>query len=88
MIVDGDALIPEDCKAVIRDGLRNFAKGIETKLSEFGFELEMMPVVYAGGGALVMKRYGTARENHLHYLEDIRANARGYEYLARQKCRI
>ena len=47
MIVDGDAMIPEDCKSVIRDGLRNFAKGIEAKLSEMGFDLEMMPVVYA-----------------------------------------
>ena len=81
-------MIPENCKSVIRDGLRNFAKGIEAKLSELGFDLEMMPVVYAGGGALVMKRYGTIRGNHVHYLEDIRANARGYEYLARQKCKL
>ena len=88
MIVDGDAMIPEDCKSVIRDGLRNFAKGIEAKLSELGFDLEMMPVVYAGGGALVMKRYGTIRGTHVHYLDDIRANARGYEYLARQKCKL
>lgn len=88
MIVDGDVMIPEDCKSVIRDGLRNFAKGIEAKLSELGFDLEMMPVVYAGGGAMVMKRYGTIRGNHVHYLEDIRANARGYEYLARQKCKL
>ena len=88
MIVDGDAMILEDCKLVIRDGLRNFAKGIEAKLSELGFDLEMMPVVYAGGGAMVMKRYGTIRGNHVHYLEDIRANARGYEYLARQKCKL
>lgn len=88
MIVDGDAMIPEDCKAVIKEGLRNFAKGIEAKLSELGFDLEMMPVVYAGGGAMVMKRYATIRGNHVHYLEDIRANARGYEYLARQKCKL
>lgn len=88
MIVGGDAMIPEDCKSVISDGLRNFAKGIEAKLSELGFDLEMMPVVYAGGGAMVMKRYGTIRGNHVHYLEDIRANARGYEYLARQKCKL
>ena len=88
MIVDGDAMIPEDCKSVIRDGLRNFAKGIEAKLSELGFDLEMMPVVYAGGGAMVMKRFGTIRGNHVHYLENIRANARGYEYLARQKCKL
>ena len=79
MIVDGDA---------IRDGLRNFARGIEAKLTELGFDLEMMPVVYAGGGAMVMKRYGTIRGNHVHYLEDIRANARGYEYLAMQKCKL
>ena len=88
MIVDGDAMIPEDCKTVIKNGLRGFARGIEAKLSELGFDLEMMPVVYAGGGAMVMKRYGTIRENHVHYLEDIRANARGYEYLARQKCKL
>lgn len=88
MITDGDAMIPEDCKSVIRDGLRNFAKGIEAKLLELGFDLEMMPVVYAGGGVMVMKRYGTIRGNHVHYLEDIRANARGYEYLARQKCKL
>lgn len=88
MIVDGDAMIPEDCKLVIKNGLRDFAKGIEAKLSELGFDLEMMPVVYAGGGAMVMKCYGTTRGNHVHYLEDIRANARGYEYLARQKCKL
>lgn len=88
MIVDGDAMIPGDCKSVITDGLRNFAKGIEAKLSELGFDLEMMPVVYAGGSAMVMKRYGTMRGNHVHYLEDIRANARGYEYLAKQKCQL
>ena len=88
MIVDGDAMIPEDCKAVLRNGLRNFAKGIEAKLSELGFDLEMMPVVYAGGGALVMKRHGTVQGKQVHYLEDIRANAKGYEYLARQKCKL
>lgn len=88
MIVDGDAMIPEDCKSVIRDGLRNFARGIEAKLTELGFDLEMMPVVYAGGGAMVMKRYGRVRGSQVHYLEDIRANARGYEYLARQKCKL
>ncbi len=88
MITDGDAMIPEDCKSVIRDGLRYFAKGIEAKLLELGFDLEMMSVVYAGGGAMVMKRYGTIRGNHVHYLEDIRANARGYEYLARQKYKL
>lgn len=86
MIMKGDVPVPEDCKAIIRSGLRNFAKGMEARLSELGFDLEMIPVVYAGGGASVMKRYGTLTGSHVVYLEDVRANAKGYEYLAKQKC--
>ncbi|MCM1493650.1 MAG: ParM/StbA family protein [Muribaculaceae bacterium] len=86
MIIKGDTPMPEDCKEMIRIGLQSFAKGMEAKLSELGFDLEMIPVVYAGGGASVMKRYGTLAGNHVVYLEDVRANAKGYEYLARQKC--
>ena len=86
MIMKGDAPMPEDCKEMIRSRLQDFAKGMEAKLSELGFDLEMISVVYIGGGASVMKRYGTLTGEHIVYLEDVRANAKGYEYLARQKC--
>lgn len=86
MIMKGDAPMPEDCKEMIRKGLQDFATGMEAKLSELGFDLEMIPVVYTGGGASVMKQYGTLTGNHILYLEDVRANAKGYEYLAKQKC--
>ena len=85
MILEKDVNIPTDCKVIIREGLEDFAKGMEAKLAELGFDLEMFTVIYAGGGATLMKNYGTLKGAKIHYLEDIRANAKGYEFLAKQK---
>ena len=85
MILEKDVNIPTDCKVIIREGLADFAKGMEAKLAELGFDLEMFTVIYAGGGATLMKNYGTLKSANIHYLEDIRANAKGYEFLAKQK---
>ena len=85
MILEKDVNIPTDCKVIIREGLAVFAKGMEAKLAELGFDLEMFTVIYAGGGAMLMKNYGTLKGANIHYLEDIRANAKGYEFLAKQK---
>ena len=85
MILEKDVNIPTDCKLIIREGLVDFAKGMEAKLAELGFDLEMFTVIYAGGGATLMKNYGTLKSANIHYLEDIRANAKGYEFLAKQK---
>ena len=85
MILENDVNIPTDCKVIIRAGLADFAKGMEAKLAELGFDLEMFTVIYAGGGAMLMKNYGTLKGANIHYLEDIRANAKGYEFLAKQK---
>ena len=88
MILEKDVNIPTDCKVIIREGLADFAKGMEAKLAELGFDLEMFTVIYAGGGATLMKNYGTLKSANIHYLEDIRANAKGYEFLAKQKGKL
>ena len=85
MILEKDVNIPTDCKVIIKEGLADFAKGMEAKLAELGFDLEMFTVIYAGGGATLMKNYGTLKGANIQYLEDIRANAKGYEFLAKQK---
>ncbi|MFI3214015.1 MAG: ParM/StbA family protein [Eubacteriales bacterium] len=84
IIMGQDVMMPDECKDIIQLGLLEFAKRIEAKLSELGFDLQMIPVVYTGGGALVMKQYGSQRGINIHCLEDVRANAKGYEFLARQ----
>lgn len=85
MTMGENPVLPEECKQYVIKGLRDFARNVEAKLSEIGFDLEMMPVVYLGGGATVMKQYGTRQGENVHYIEDVCANAKGYEYLARQK---
>lgn len=85
MLLGDNPLLPEECKTYIEKGFHAFARNVEAKLSEIGFDLEMLPVVYLGGGAVVMKQYGNRKGGNIHYLDDIRANAKGYEYLAKQK---
>ncbi len=73
--------IPEKVKGIIVSKLKNFAQETEGMLSESGFALDYCNVLYIGGGATIMKRFGEQRENAA-YLEDIRLNAKGYELLA------
>lgn len=76
-----DVVIPEDVKEIIISKLKAFATDIEGMLEESGFDLAYYNILYVGGGAIIMRRFGNAREN-VAYLEDIRLNAKGYELLA------
>ena len=74
-------VIPEDVKEIIISKLKAFATDIEGMLEESGFDLAYSNILYVGRGAIIMRRFGNARENAA-YLEDIRLNAKGYELLA------
>lgn len=37
---------------------------------------------YVGGGAGVMRRFGSCTGENVRYVTDVRANALGYQYLA------
>ena len=39
-------------------------------------------IVYVGGGACVMKRFGRTQGRNIQYVTDVKANAIGYRYLA------
>lgn len=80
-ILGKDVVIPEDVKEIIISKLKAFATDIEGMLEESGFDLAYSNILYVGGGAIIMRRFGNARENAA-YLEDIRLNAKGYELLA------
>lgn len=43
----------------------------------------MMPVYFVGGGAIVMRNFGKYQQNNIHYVLDVRANAKGFETMAR-----
>lgn len=81
----GNAPYSDKVVQIVKEELEVFAKGIEATLKEHGFEPEMTPVVYVGGGAGVMKRFGSVFGRHIMHIEDVKANALGYEYLAHQQ---
>ena len=81
----GNAPYSDKMVQIVREELAVFAKGIEAVLKEHGFDPEMTPVVYVGGGAGVMKRFGSVTGRHIMHIEDVKANALGYEYLAHQQ---
>ena len=81
----GNAPYSDKMVQIVKEELEVFAKGIEAALKEHGFDTEMTPVVYVGGGAGVMKRFGSVTGRHIMHIEDVKANALGYEYLAYQQ---
>ena len=74
----GNAPYSDKMVQIVREELAVFAKGIEAALKEHGFDTEMTPVVYVGGGAGVMKRFGLVTGRHIMHIEDVKANALGY----------
>ena len=81
----GNAPYSDKMVQIVKEELEVFAKGIEAALKEHGFDPEMTPVVYVGGGAGVMKRFGSVTGRNIMHIEDVKANALGYEYLAHQQ---
>lgn len=73
--------LPEKYIEVCKQQLILFAKKVEGQLKENGYDPEITPIVYCGGGACVMKLFGTIKGPHICYMEDVKANAIGYEFI-------
>ena len=84
-MMTGTSSLGEEYTKVMQEQIRNFAEELEAQLKENGFDPELTPIIYAGGGAVVMKLFGNIRGSHICYLEDVKANAIGYEYFAVKK---
>ena len=50
---------------------------------EHGYNLEVTECVFVGGGAGVVKRYVKYSGKNIHYIDDVKANAKGYEFLGK-----
>lgn len=79
---NGTSDIPIKYLQIIQEELRNFARKIYFSIKEYGYNLDTTQIVFAGGGARVMKLFGDLPTSNIQYLQDIKANAKGYEYLA------
>ena len=55
---------------------------VYNSIREFSYNLKTTPIVFVGGGAVVMKNFSNHEAKNISYILDVKANARGYEQLA------
>ncbi|MBP5718305.1 MAG: plasmid segregation actin-type ATPase ParM, partial [Abditibacteriota bacterium] len=72
---------------VIRDTATEYVRGIFRKLREREYDPESMRLYVVGGGACLVKNFGSCQPDRVTIQEDICATAKGYEYLAELKTR-
>ena len=67
---------------IIEKGLQEYADNVEAKLREIKVDLKHENIIYVGGGASVMKKFGRTKGRNSQYVTDVKAHAIGYRYLA------
>lgn len=79
----GKGTLPDKYAEIVDGCIRDFAEKVYHSLKEHGYNLEVMPIVFVGGGATVMKLFGNYEGKNIQYIEDVKANAKGFEQLGR-----
>lgn len=67
---------------IIRSEIEDFVEKVWNSIREYGYNLKTTPIVFVGGGAVVMKNFSKYGGRNISYILDVKANARGYEQLA------
>ena len=81
-MISGKTSLPYDYKELMDKEINEFVNKVYRYQNECGYNLDMMPVYFVGGGAIVMKNFGKHQPN-FHYVLDVKANAKGFETMAR-----
>ncbi len=81
MMIKGSDDIPEPYTRIIENDFRKYAQKIYLGIRELGYNKRHTPIIFVGGGAVIMKRFGGLEQGNIRYIEDICANAKGYESL-------
>lgn len=54
----GRSDIDDDYMAIIKSEIEDFVEKVYNSIREFGYNLKTTPIVFVGGGAVVMKNFG------------------------------
>ena len=75
--------IPKDVKEVIDAGAKKYVSRLLSTIMETGMDYHVMPTLFLGGGAALMKRYAPTGERmaRVAILDDICLNAKAYEQI-------
>ncbi len=80
-MVSGGGDLPEKYREIIIKEIRAYCQQIYHNIRELGYNMDLTQIIFVGGGAGVMKRFGGLDQKNISYIEDVKANAKGYEML-------
>lgn len=75
--------LPKKYLSIVEECLKNYVEKVYNILLEHGYTIDVTELVFVGGGATVMERYGSYRDGNIQYITDVKANAKGYEFLGK-----
>lgn len=82
-LINGGSSLPEKYQDIVVNEVSGYCRQIYHHIRELGYNLDVMPFIFCGGGALLMKQFGGLSQGNIHFVEDVRANAKGFELLGR-----
>lgn len=81
-LITGTASIPKDRLKLVRAVAEEYVGGIFRRLREHGYDESTMDLIVTGGGGCLVKNFYRTKPCRVRFIDDIRAAAKGYEYLA------
>lgn len=66
---------------LVQNAILRYTEEIFKELAQRGIVMGMTQIIFCGGGATVIHKYGKFDKKTVEFIEDIHANAKGYEYL-------
>ena len=82
ILITGTANIPKDGLKLVRTVTEEYVGGIFRRLREHGYDASTMDLIVTGGGGCLVKNFYRTKGSRVRFIDDIRAAAKGYEYLA------
>ena len=68
----GRSDIDDEYYQIIKAEIEDFVEKVYNSIREFGYNLKTTPIVFVGGGAVVMKNFGNLGAKNISYNLDIK----------------
>lgn len=66
---------------LVQSKLIDYCKMIFNRLKEFRINVDITPIIFVGGGASIIKNFGSYNLTTTEFVTDIKANVKGYEMI-------
>lgn len=80
--------VPVEVLEMLDRMLQEYADDVIRKLKEHSINVETTSIIFVGGGANIIKAYSTMVRQNMEFLLDVKANAKGYAFMARAAVRM